>query len=126
MSSLAARMPAATVMHNDGTATANGTSLDVTGALRTILFCFVDGAAPTAGVLTFEVSRDGGQTWSAINASGEVEDADGANPFSTLAFGSLPSVVKFARQDGPALIRARISTAFDGGGVDVLGVAIGK
>lgn len=124
MASLAARMPAATVLHNDGTTAANGATIDVSGALRTLMFCFVDGAAPTAGVLTFEVSRDGGTNWSAINGS-LIGNADGASPISTLAFSSLPAVVKFPRQDGPALLRARISTAFDGGGVDVQAVAIG-
>lgn len=126
MSSLAARMAAAAVMHNDGTAAANGASLDVTGALRALFFCFVDGAAPTAGVLTFERSRDGGSTWEAIDGLRNITEADNGAEVTTLAFNAVPAVLKLDHPDGPMLVRARISTAFDGGGIDVLGVVIGK
>lgn len=125
MATITSRMAAPTSMHSGGAAPANGNSLTLTGAARGLLFCTGSGTL-TAGDLTFEESKDGGTIWTAADDVQSFATADGGAEITTLAFGSLPAVIKVGHKRGPRLLRARISTAFAGGTVTVTGVAVGN
>lgn len=107
------RMPAPTTMQNAASALGNGTSLNVTGATRTILFVTIGGTV-TGGVLTFEESKDGGTEWANATDVQDITVADGGATITTLAATAAPAVVKIGTKTGPRLIRARISTALTG------------
>lgn len=126
MPTISNRMAAPTSMHAGGAATANGNTLNLAGASRGLLFCSVASGALTAGVLTFEESKDGGTIWTTADDVQDFSVADGGAEITTLAFNSLPAIVKVQGKNGQRLIRARISTAFAGGTINVTGVAVGN
>lgn len=121
------RMAAPTTMQNAASALGNGTSLDVAGATRTILFVTTGGTV-TGGVLTFEESNDGGTEWAAADLVQDFTVADGGAEITTLAATGAPAIVKIGQKNGPRLIRARISTALTGTAptITVRAVRVGK
>jgi len=109
----------------------NGNSLNLQGALRGLLYAFVDDPEdekPTQGVLTFEISKDNGESWVATTAVSRTDTPDTGTvyPYSpTLDWSALPAVLKVDPLSGPVLLRARVSTMFDAP-VSVIGIAIGR
>jgi len=88
-----------------GTLSGNGTAVDVTGRNHVLIAIGVT-ATGTAGRYTFEESPDGGINWSAVTA---MRLTDGTSASVTNAGEN--GVTFFLQQnDGPRMIRARIST----------------
>lgn len=118
-----AGIPAWKTLQNAATS-GNGSSADITGAQRVLLFVRPSGTV-TGGAITFEISRDEGVTWA------EVASAAGQQADSAAATGSLSATVawvyKIANISGPCKLRARISTNVTGGGnVSVYAIPVGQ
>ena len=110
-------------------------TLDLQGAVRGLMFIrydvafgeedplgdpyiprltYLDGAVTGSadGVITFETSYDGGITWATAACVRRIEDADTVDAMSTLGPDKIPGAFKIDHLDGPAMFRARITTAF--------------
>lgn len=101
---------ASTLQAGGGTLTGNGTSLDLGGAHRAVLF--IATTTGTAGIFTFEHSFDGGQVWSQCNEVRDAAAADSAAAITATAAGQADKLLKVDPHNGPCLLRARISTAW--------------
>lgn len=88
----------------------NGASIDLTGASRAMIV--LTSIAGTAGIYTFEISRDGGTNWEAANAVRLGSTADSVAVVAATPAGAPAAVYKVDQINGPALLRARISTAW--------------
>lgn len=124
--SLVARMPAKVALHTGGSATANGASVDLSGVLRAVLVAKAASGTISAGVLTYEKSHDGGSEWVAADCVRAAATDDDQAVVATSSYTGLPLVMKLDTANGKTLFRARISTAFAGGTIDVDAYLVGK
>lgn len=108
MASNAAPIAAPTVLQAANTLSGNGTSVDLTGALRA--FLVFTSIAGTAGVYTFEISNDGGDNWVAANAVRDAAGGDSGAIVASTPAGAPLAVYKIDQLNGPVKFRARIST----------------
>lgn len=124
MATQMAAMSAVTNLHPNNTLSGNGSTVDITGALRTlILLTSIDG---TAGIYTFEISRDGGQNWVAAAAVRDASAADSSALVAATPAGAPAALYKVDHVPGPALLRARISTNWVTSAPQVDAITIGK
>lgn len=115
---------APTVLQAANTLSGNGSSVDITGAIRT--FIVFTSIAGTAGVYTFEISYDGGNNWVAANAVRDAAGADTGAIVASTPAGAPLAVYKVDHIDGQALFRARISTNWATNAPAVTAYTIGK